>query len=135
MGEQEWRAHDCAGRRQAGQTRGNRGSSHRYQRHALRARGGRTHGHLPHDLLRIYGEPGTGPVAPGPDRLRSAAAADGRILPVCTVLRTFEFDFRRRFGAGTESVKGAWQIRWDFSFGGVTYLASWGNILFPRPLR
>src|SRR5438552_3854009 len=30
---------------------------------------------------------------------------------------------------------GAWQFRWDFSLGGVTYLSSWGNIWFQRPLR
>src|SRR5438552_10757075 len=30
---------------------------------------------------------------------------------------------------------GAWQFRWGFSLGGVTYLSSWGNIWFQRPLR
>src|SRR5207245_10189725 len=34
--------------------------------------------------------------------------------------------------AGSE---GAWQFRWEFSLGGVTYLSSWGNIWFQRPLR
>src|SRR5204863_6019076 len=33
------------------------------------------------------------------------------------------------------NVRGAWQFRWDFSLGGVTYLSSWGNIWFQRPLR
>src|SRR5438067_7565769 len=32
-------------------------------------------------------------------------------------------------------IGGAWQFRWDFSLGGVTYLSSWGNIWFQRPLR
>src|SRR5207249_9334807 len=34
-----------------------------------------------------------------------------------------------------ELCMGAWQFRWDFSLGGVTYLSSWGNIWFQRPLR
>src|SRR5436190_14884784 len=60
MGKQAWSAHDSTGGRQARQTRGNRGSIHRYQRDPLRARRGRTHGDLPHDQLRLHGEPGTG---------------------------------------------------------------------------
>src|SRR6266516_3221586 len=66
MGEQEWRAHNCAGRRQGGQACENGRSSHSHQRNALRARRGRTHGYLPHDLLLIYGEPGKRPLSETP---------------------------------------------------------------------
>src|SRR6184192_4222411 len=44
---------------------------------------------------------------------------------------TTVFNLKPGFRADT----GAWQFRWDFSLGGVTYLSSWGNIWFQRPLR
>src|SRR5437763_10716014 len=53
-----------------------------------------------------------------------------RQLPVAFDIRISDLISHSSFG-----LWGAWQFRWDFSLGGVTYLSSWGNIWFQRPLR
>src|SRR5437879_2494075 len=121
MGEQEWRAHNCAGRRQGGQACENRRSGHRHQRNALRARRGRTHGYLPHDLLLVYGEPGTRPLSEtprtkpqAPEKFQISSPNLPKQMPGQTARRSI---WSLELGASLEF--GAWNLElfaWALSF-------------------